>query len=269
MITPVAQRWRKQRGVYVPPDSVIYTRAYEVGPLEESGAKAFILEHHYSGTFPSARWCFGLYKHGLLYGVAVFSHPANDKVLTNIFPGRATDSTELGRLVLLDEVPGNGESWFVRRCLDVLRREGLVGVVSFSDPIPRTDVTGKRVFRGHIGNVYQALGGRFTGRGKADTLRLCPDGAVFSNRAASKIRSGEQGARYAVGQLVAHGAAPLDVEKASEEERRAWLRRWRAALTRPLRHPGNYRYVWALDRKAEKHMPPAQPYPKFQLAEAA
>ena len=139
-------------------------------------------------------------------------------------------------------------------------------MVSFSDPVPRTSASGAVVFRGHIGNVYQALNGVFTGRGKADTLRLLPDGSVFSSRAASKIRQKEQGARYAVAQLVAHGAEPLDVETATEAERRAWLARWRAALTRPLRHGGCLRYVWALDRRARRHLPPAQPYPKFLLS---
>ena len=52
-------------------------------------------------------------KHAVLQGVAVFSHPCNDRVLTSVFPGRATDSVELGRFVLLDEVPGNGETWML------------------------------------------------------------------------------------------------------------------------------------------------------------
>jgi hypothetical protein len=267
VITKVGQRWREQRGVYVPAGTVIDPRAYEVAPILADGpAKAFVLAHHYAGTFPAARFRFGLYRSAELMGVAVFSVPANDKVITNVLPGEAVESVELGRLVLLEDVPGNGESWFVARCFEHLRQIGLVGVVSFSDPVPRRDAAGCVVFRGHIGRIYQALNAVFTGQGKADTLRLLPDGAVFSNRAAGKIRKKERGARYAVAQLVAHGAEPLDVESATEAERRAWLARWRAALTVPLRHPGNYRYVWALDRRARRHLPPAQPYPKVLLA---
>jgi hypothetical protein len=267
VITAVAQRWRDQVGAYVPANTVIDPRDYEVAAILADGpAKAFVLAHHYSGTFPAARFRFGLYRAGALVGVAVFSVPANNRVITNVLPGEAIESVELGRLVLLDDVPGNGESWFVARCFALLRQQGLVGVVSFSDPVPRTDALGRRVFRGHIGNVYQALNAVYTGRGKADTLRLLPDGAVFSARAASKIRQKEQGARYAVAQLVAHGAEPLDVDGASEGERRAWLTRWRETLTRPLRHGGCHKYVWALDRRAKRHLPPAQPYPKLLLA---
>ena len=104
---------------------------------DDATAKAFVREHHYSGSYPAARWRFGLFRRGVLQGVAVFSHPCNDRVLTSIFPGPATGSVELGRFVLLDEVPGNGETWFLGRCFARLRREGLAGVVAFSDPCRR------------------------------------------------------------------------------------------------------------------------------------
>src|ERR671937_3248818 len=80
------------------------------------------LEHHYAGSYPAARWRFGLFRRSVLQGVAVFSHPCHDRVLTAVFPGRATDSVELGRFILLDGVPGNGESWFLGRCFAHLRR---------------------------------------------------------------------------------------------------------------------------------------------------
>ncbi len=37
-------------------------------------------------------------------------------------------ATELGRFVLLDSVPANGESFFLGQCFTLLRREGLAGV---------------------------------------------------------------------------------------------------------------------------------------------
>lgn len=48
---------------------------------------------------------------------------------------------------------------------------------------------------------------------------------------------------------------------------KAWLRRWRAALTRPMRHFGNYRYLWCLDRRRRREVltREAQPYPKFDV----
>jgi hypothetical protein len=197
--------------------------------------------------------------------VAVFSHPVNDRVITSVLPGKATDSVELGRLVLLDRVPGNGESFFVARCFDLLRKEGLVGVVSFSDPVQRTTGDGEVIMRGHYGGCYQALNAVYTGTGTARTLRLLPNGTVFSERALSKIRGGERGMEYAAAQLVRAGAASIDLTRATEEERRAWLRAAVAQVTRPLKHSGNFRYCWALDKKARKHLPPALPYPKLIL----
>src|SRR5438876_508863 len=92
------QRWREGADCYRPPDEPIRTADYEVADLpDDAVAKGFVLEHHYSGSYPAARWRFGLCHRGALHGVAVFSHPCNDRVLTNIFPGRATDSVELGR----------------------------------------------------------------------------------------------------------------------------------------------------------------------------
>jgi hypothetical protein len=43
----------------------------------------------------------------------------------------------------------------------------------------------------------------------------------------------------------------------------AWLGRWLPALTVPVRHPGNHKYAWALDRRGAGHLPAGQPYPKL------
>src|SRR5262249_25959639 len=95
--------------------------------------------------YPAARWRFGLFRRGVLQGVAVFSHPCNDRALTSVFPGRATDSVELGRFVLLDEVPGNGETWMLGRCFRLLRHAGLAGAGASPRPTatarPRPSLT--------------------------------------------------------------------------------------------------------------------------------
>lgn len=51
---------------------------------------------------PAPRHRIGHYRRGELVGVAVFSHPCSDAVLTNVFDAPATLSVELGRFVLLD-----------------------------------------------------------------------------------------------------------------------------------------------------------------------
>ena len=180
MIVSVAQRWRERRASYRPAGETFNPLAYEVVELpDDRRPKAFVREHHYSGSYPAARFRFGLFRGGELEGVAVFSHPCNDRVLTSCLPGTARESVELGRFVLLDGVKANAESWFIARCFDLLRREGLVGVVSFADPVARTTAMGRSVFAGHIGTIYQATNGRYIGRGSAGVLRLLPDGTVL------------------------------------------------------------------------------------------
>lgn len=252
---PFCQRWDERRSRFRPAGEVIQTSEYDVALIEDdSTAKAFIQTHHYSGTYPAARHRVGLYRRGALAGVAVFSHPCSDKVLTSVFP-EARTSVELGRFVLLDEVPGNGETWFLARAFELLRAKGIRGVVSFSDPVQRHTEDGRKVFAGHIGTIYQAHNARYLGRGTARSLRLLPDARVMSARAIQKIRDGSRGWRYAAGQLEAFGASP-----APEQGRMDWLREWLPRLTRSMSHPGNHKYAWALDRRLT--LPESRPYPK-------
>lgn len=242
------QRWLGGRESYRPSGEVIAPREYDVALVEDDAtAKRFVLEHHYSGAYVAARERVGLYRRGRLVGVAVVSVPMHAKVLTNVFPGVSVDALgELGRFVLVDEVPGNGESWFLARAFELLRGRGYVGLVSFSDPQSRTTAAGEVVHAGHVGCIYQATNARYLGRGDARTLRLLPDARVFSNRAASKIRNGERGKGYAGRILERYGAPPAPEDP---DERRAWMAEWVAKLTRPQRHRGNYRYSWVLNRR--------------------
>lgn len=263
------QRWLLGRDSYRPPLEPIRTAEYDVEPIASDGpSKAFVLEHHYSRSYPAARFRFGLYRRGELAGVAVFSHPCSDRVLTNVFPdGAATDAVELGRFVLLDEVAGNGETWFLARTFELLRAH-VRGVVSFSDPISRTRADGTPVFPGHVGTIYQAANARFLGRGTARTLRLLPDGRVLSDRAIQKIRKLERNWESSAAPLVALGADAVDTSSSAAST--AWLARWLPVLTRTMRHPGNLRYAWGLERRTMRALAPSLPYPKRDvLARAA
>jgi hypothetical protein len=253
------QRWLRGFDSYRPPDEPIRTADYDVAELpDDAVAKAFVLEHRYSGSFPAARWRFGLFHRGTLQGVAVFSHPCNDRVLTNVFPGRATDSVELGRFVLLDAVPGNGETWMLGQCFRRLRREGLAGVLAFSDPCQRVNRLGCTVFGGHVGTIYQAHNAVYLGRGTPRTLTLLPDGSILSDRAQQKVRAGERGIRYSVRRLVAFGAEPpVSLAPAYVA---GWLREWKRRLCRSVRHHGNHKYAWALHRYVR--LPRSLLYPK-------
>lgn len=246
---------------YRPSGEVIDPTAYDVEEIpDDTTARAFVTAHHYSGSYPAARWRYGLYHRGELVGVAVFSVPAQPRVLTSTFPGVPTEeAVELGRFVLLDSVPANGESWLIARCFERLRREGVAGVVSYSDPCTRTSSAGVEVFGGHLGVIYQATNGIYLGRATPRTLRLLPDGSVFSDRAASKVRRRERGWRYAVEQLVGHGAR----EPEDGEDLAAWWAEVREAITRRRRHPGNHKYAWGLHRAVRRKLPTSRPYPKL------
>lgn len=259
MIVSSTQRWRDRCDRYRPARETITPRDYEVAPIvDDSTAKRFVVAHHYSGSYPAARYRFGLFDRSGLVGVAVFSHPVSPATL-ELAPG--AERVELGRLVLLDTVPANGESWFVARCFELLRGAGVDGVVSFSDPMPRRTAAGAVAFGGHVGTIYQALNATYLGQATPRTIRLLPDGAVMSARAIQKIRAGERGARYALRHLLEAGAEPPDGDI------RAWLRRELPRVTRAVRHPGNHRYVWALDRRLRRFLPESKPYPKLNTAE--
>jgi hypothetical protein len=255
----LVQRWRDGADRYRPPEEPIRTAEYDVAELPDDAiAKAFVLAHHYSASYPAARWRFGLWHRGTLQGVAVFSHPCNDRVLTTVFPGRATDSVELGRFVLLDAVPGNGETWMLGQCFHWLRRMGLAGVLAFADPCRRVNRQGMAVFGGHIGTIYQAHNAVYLGRGTPRTLTLLPDGSILSDRAQQKVRAAERGIRYGVRRLVGCGAEPP--RSLAPAYLAGWLREWKVRLCHTVRHRGNHKYVWALHPHVP--LPPSLPYPK-------
>lgn len=256
------QRWRDRRDTYRPSEP-IDTSKYEVaellGPGSDNLAEAFVCRHHYSGSYPSARFRFALYRSAELVGVAVFSQPVNDRTLTNVFGaiGR-TDAAELGRFVLLDDVPGNGESWFIARCFELLRPR-LCGIVSFSDPFPRQTLDGRLVHPGHVGTIYQATNGVYLGRAARNTIYVLPDATLLNGRTLQKIRDRDRGASGAIERMLAAGADELRADEDATE----WLGRALPKVARRMRHPGNHRYAWGFSRAHRRRLTPAAPYPKL------
>jgi hypothetical protein len=265
------QRWAAGREVWAPAltGERFDPRRYTVEPIgSDRTAEAFVVANHYSGSYVAAVHRFGLYAAGVLVGVAVYSNPATDLVLTNVFPDLTPfrESTELGRFVLLDAVPGNAESWFLARCHEQLAARGVAGVVSFADPVPRRDRAGMLVTPGHVGTIYQASNALYTGRSCARSLWVLPGGTVVNGQALQKIREQKRGHRYAEEQLTAAGARPM----AAGEDPRAWLAEAKAACgVRTFRHPGLHRFAFALGRNARARRSvrialDAQPYPKHR-----
>lgn len=268
MIVETCQRWTERRESRRPAGELIRPSEYEVAPIEDwAVARDFVATHHYAASASPTSHSFGLYRRGELVGVALFGPPASMNAHRAVWPSLAiAEAVTLGRLVLLEDVPGNGESWFVAQCFRILAVRGVVAVESCADPQPRTRADGSRVHRGHLGIVYQSLNARHVGRTNPSTLRLLPDGTCLSNRAAGKLVRGERGANRAVVELVRWGAEPLR----DGEDPLGWLRQWRAQLTRPMRHQGCFRYIWSLDRRRRELLDrhEAVAYPKWEARAA-
>jgi hypothetical protein len=262
----MTQRWNHRRDSFRPAGELITPGDYGVELVDEKTAKAFVLEHHYSGSYPASRCRVGLYRRrsalgGIgrdLVGVAIFSVPMNPRTLPK-WTGQPS-GCELGRFVLLDDVPGNGETWFLARAFKLLRqaKPDLKAVVSYSDPVPRATPSGRVVMPGHVGTIYQAHNGVYHGRGKARTLIKCGQ-QVVSDRALSKLRNGERGDGHVYDRLVELGAPTRNAgEGAREYVKRALST---PAFTRE-RHPGNHVYTWSLTKRLKITPATDRPYPK-------
>lgn len=263
------QRWHRGREAWRPSGEIINTARYGVEEIPYTVAKSFVEEHHYSGSYPVDRHRVGLFEcangqPSTLVGVAVFSVPPQQKAITARTGLPSYQGVELGRFVLLDHVPGNGETWFLARAfVDLVRAIPTVrAVLSYSDPVPRHTAEGRVVTPGHVGTIYQAHNGMYVGRGRRRTLHIDTNGRVISPRSISKIRNDERGADGAYRRLIAAGAP----RRQTGEDPRAYISR---ALTEgpftQVRHPGNYAYVWGLDTATKRRLRqdlPALAYPK-------
>jgi hypothetical protein len=248
------QRWNSGRSSYRPAGEPFSPSRCFVAPIDEREAKVFVKAHHYSGTYPAARFRAGIFhkpsafEAERLAGVAVFSVPMTQSVIPSYFPSFSpSQGVELGRFVLLDELAANAETWFLSRAFKLLRSAlpGVHGVLSYSDPVPRIDREGRTVFPGHRGTIYKAFNGCYRGRATPRTLRLAPCGQVVSDRLLSKIRNEEVGVDYALRQLAALGAPA----RQPFESGRQYLSRISPEFFRPMRHEGNLAFTWNLPRQ--------------------
>ena len=266
-----SQRWRHRRHSFVPSATLIDPSTYSVDVIDcGRQAKPFVESHHYSGSFPATRLSCGLFRSGTagqseLVGVCSFAVPMNNAAIplhTGLDDHLA--GVDLGRLVLLDDVAGNGESWFVSRAFKLLRREKpeILSVIAYSEPVRRIGQDGSVVMPGHCGMVYQALSAELRGRSTARTVNMLPNGRMASPRAISKIRAQDTGSAYAERQLVEAGAPARTFGEHPSE----WLMRLRSTgVLTPVRHPGNLVYAFALTRAARlaARDKPRHPYPRI------
>lgn len=245
----VCQRWHKRRDRYRPAGEVFDPRFAGVSEIDTATAKAYVIDHHYSASFPASRLAVGIFlrepfKPEVLCGVAVMSVPMNQAVIPAYFPGLApNDGVELGRLVLADHLAA--ESWFIARVFKILRARlpTVRGVIAYCDPLPRTDARGVQAKPGHIGTIYRATNSHAAGRSRARTLLLLPDGTVANERSLSKIRNNEVGTNYVQRDLQRRGVDRREFGESGAD----WINRLiDGNFLRRIAHPGNLYFTWAL-----------------------
>ncbi|WP_321935221.1 hypothetical protein [Paraburkholderia sp. J8-2] len=264
-----AQRWKYGRQywrTYIDRDEGFRKADYAVDIITDREARKFVVDNHYSHSYPAAVERVGFFKGTELVGVAVFSVPMNNAAIPKYSGLTANEGLELGRFLLVDTVPYCGESSLSQSAFKLLRqvRPSVKAVIAYADPMPRTTEHGETVMPGHLGTAYTAANARYVGRSAARTLHLTRDGIVLSPRSISKIRLQEQGADGAERNLVRLGAP----SRAFGEDPAEWVARVLASnIFIRVRHPGNHTFCWALGRpnekrRLEKSFAPAKPYPK-------
>lgn len=221
----LCQRWdtnRKQKWQLAAPEERFDARRYEVHRIDRGVARAFIMARHYSGSHVACQQSFGLYRGGELVGVAsycVSSSQALRLAYPELEPG--TESLELGRFVVADREPGNVETWFDARCREYLLDSGVAAVLSFADPVPRLTATGRVLFPGHVGYIYQGGGYLIAGRSEKRTQWQLPDGIFLNGVTMQKIRQQKSGHEAAERRLIEqYGARPM----LAGEDPATWLR---------------------------------------------
>jgi hypothetical protein len=263
------QRWKDRKESYRQRGDAFHPEEYGVELIErDTVAKEFVVKNHYSASYPAARVRVGLYHKRLgwfgleLVGLAVFSVPLQAASIAHYTGCSATEGIELGRFVLLDEVPFNAESWFLARARKMLHTElpTLKTIISYSDPMPRQDATGRVITPGHIGQIYQASNAVYLGQSTPRTHYLTASGRFLSQRALSRIRNQEKGQEAASRMLLAEGASRRQEGEAPD----AWVTRvLQEGAFQKVHHPGNHVYAFPL--VSSLRLTSTSPYPHKNL----
>lgn len=145
---------------------------YEVRKVAGKIGKEFVKKHHYSHGIHNGPMTWGMFKKDsdTLVGVIAFATPCSENVRSSVFgPEYRAHVTELHRLVLLDEVEHNAESWFIARGLKGLKeaKPNYWAVLSFADAT-----------EGHVGTIYQATNALYCGTSGKATFYRDQDGRL-------------------------------------------------------------------------------------------
>ena len=257
------QRWRTHRSSYRPIGEPIDINGdgYFAKIVDKFEAKDFVVKHHYSKSYVASRLDIGLFRDSSngeheLCGVAGFSVPMSQNVIPYWLKSRPEQGVDLGRFVLLDDVPANGETWFLKKSFGLLlesEKTSMVdSVMATSDPLVRVNSGGEIVMPGHVGTIYQAHNGNYLGRTTKRTKVSGFDGNIIPDRTWRKIVA-DKGESYAYQKVLDTGVPA----KEGSETWKEFCIRAKKSLPK-IRHPGNHVYAWAIgdnrrDRKETLH----------------
>ena len=161
---------------------------YTVRRIDCLPAKEYIIKNHYShGCHNRPSPCYGLYDGDSLIGVLMFATPCSERVRSSVFGEHYKNTvTELHRLHILDVTPKNTESWFISKCLKLLKKDKpqIKAVLSFADTT-----------EGHSGVIYRATNAYFLGATGKSTFFLDTEGRLRHPRQCGHNVSVEEGCK--------------------------------------------------------------------------
>lgn len=138
---------------------------YDVKEIPPKLSHDMILNKHYAKRKPSISWAFGLFEDNEMVGVLTVGKPASHSLCIGVCGEEHSNKVyELNRLVVNDDLEKNALSYFVSRCLKMLKSYDLI-LVSYADTA-----------MGHHGYVYQATNWIYTGSTKSRTDKYVPNG---------------------------------------------------------------------------------------------
>ncbi len=246
------QRWRLKRTSFVPPSDCFKASRARVDLIPFQEGRKFVETHHYSGSIGTCRLMAGLFykpspfEKEFLGGVAIIGNPIQPQAIRTYFDGLDSQlGVEMNRLVLLDSVPFNGESFLIGKTLRMLKRKQpeLRGCLSYCDPVPLYAEDGSIRKKGHVGTVYRCTNAAFKGTSMPRTQYLDPNGCVVSERSISKLRGGERGDEGMYRTLLQLGAPTRRSDETPEDYIRRALKE---GPFRKFRHPGKAVFAWRL-----------------------
>ena len=130
--------------------------SYSISLIPSKTAKDFIRANHYSrGSHNGPAPNYGLFDGDILIGCLMVATPCSENVRSSVFGVKYKSHVrELHRLFIIDDTPKNTESWFISRCLKLIRddRPDLWALISFADTT-----------EGHNGGIYRATNAFYCG----------------------------------------------------------------------------------------------------------